>query len=143
MTLSQEFAVAGSTTVSSFQASGTSLLALRDWSLNVIGILAFSLGALMYYVILYKSKLIPRWLSGWGIFAAVLSLAATVQASFTHGFGMDSVHTYLSIPIGVQEMVLAVWLIAKGFNASAVTELSAEPSLKYKISGVSLYNKEG
>lgn len=120
LTLSQEFAVAGSTAASSFQTSSTSLLALRDWSFNVIGPLSFALGALMYYVLLYKSKLIPQPLSGWGIFSAVLSLAATVLASFTHGFGMDSVHTYLNIPIGVQEMVLAVWLIAKGFNASVI-----------------------
>ena len=128
LTLSQEFIAAGAPGASSFQTSGTLLLALRDWSLNVIGPLAFSLGALMYYVILYKSKLIPRWLSGWGVLGAVLLLAATVLASFTHDFGMESVQTYLSIPIGVNELVLAVWLIAKGFNASAITALSAKTS---------------
>jgi hypothetical protein len=128
LTLSQEFIAAGAPGASSFQTSGTLLLALRDWSLNVIGSLAFSLGALMYYVILYKSKLIPRWLSGWGVLGAVLSLAATVLASFTQDFGMESVHTYLNIPIGVNELVLAVWLIAKGFNASAITDLSAKTS---------------
>ena len=128
LTLSQEFIAAGAPGASSFQTSGTLLLALRDWSLNVIGPLAFSLGALMYYVILYKSKLIPRWLSGWGVLGAVLSLAATVLASFTHDFGMESVHTYLHIPIGVNELVLAVWLIAKGFNVSAIASLSAKSS---------------
>jgi hypothetical protein len=126
LTLSQEFMAAGASGASSYQTSGTLLIALRDWSLNVIGPLAFALGALLYYAILYKSNLIPRWLSGWGIFGAVLSLAATVLAAFTHDFGMDSVNTLLNIPIGVQEMVLAVWLIAKGFKASAVTDLSAE-----------------
>ncbi len=126
LTLSQEFIAAGAPAASSFQTSGTLLLALRDWSLNVVGPLAFTLGALIYYVILYKSRLIPLWLSGWGIFGALLSLAATVLAAFTHDFGTDTVNTYLNIPIGVQEMVLAVWLLAKGFNPSAVTDPALE-----------------
>jgi hypothetical protein len=126
LTLSQEFMAAGAPAASSFQTAGTLSLAVRDWSFNVIGPLAFSLGALMYYVILYKSKLIPGWLSGWGALSAVLSMAATVLASFTHDFGMGSVNTLLNVPIGLQEMVLAVWLIAKGFNPSAIASLSAK-----------------
>ncbi len=128
LTLSQEFIAAGAPGASSFQTSGTLLLALRDWQLHVISGLAFALGALMYYVILYQSKLIPRWLSGWGVLGAVLSLAATVLASFARDFGMASVHTYLSIPIGVNELVFAVWLIVKGFNPSAIAALSARQS---------------
>ncbi len=126
ITLSQEFIAAGAPGASSFQTLGTLLLALRDWQFHVISGLAFFLGTLMYYVILYKSKLIPRWLSGWGILGAVLSLAATVLASFTRDLGMASVNTYLSAPIGLQEMVLAVWLIVKGFNPSAIASLSAK-----------------
>ena len=40
----------------------------------------------MFYAILYRSNLIPRWLSGWGVLGAVLALAATVLASFTRDF---------------------------------------------------------
>jgi hypothetical protein len=125
LTLSQEFVAAGAPAASSFQTSGTLLLAVRDWSFNMIGYLAFCLGALMYYAILYKSSLIPRWLSGWGILGAILALAATVLASFTHDFGMGSVNTLLNVPIGLQEMVLAVWLMVKGFNPSAIASVSA------------------
>ena len=126
LTLSQEFIAAGAPGASSFQTLGTLLLALRDWQFHVISGLAFFLGVLMYYVILYKSNLIPRWLSGWGILGAVLSLAATVLASFTRDLGMESVNTYLNVPIGLQEMVFAVWLIVKGFNPSAIASLSAK-----------------
>jgi len=128
LTLSQEFIAAGAPGASSFQTSGTLLLAVRDWSGNVISALAMCLGALMYYVILYKSKLIPRWLSGWGILGIVMGLAATVLGSFTHDFSLGSVNTLLNVPIGLQEMVFAVWLIVKGFNASAITDLSAKSS---------------
>ncbi len=124
-TLSQEFIAAGAPAASSFQISGKMLLALRNWQLHVISGLAFALGALLYYVILYQSKLIPRWLSGWGVLAAALSMTATLLASFAQDFGMESVHTYLSMPIGLNELVLAVWLIVKGFNRTAVASLSA------------------
>jgi hypothetical protein len=128
LTLSQEFIAAGAPGASSFQTSGSLLLAVRDWSGNVISALAFNLGALMYYVILYKSKLIPRWLSGWGILGAVLGLTATLLGSFNHDFSMNSVNTYLNVPIGLQEMVFAVWLIAKGFNRNALAALSTKTS---------------
>jgi hypothetical protein len=126
LTLSQEFVAAGTPAAFPFQTSGPLLLALRDWSLNVVGPLAFALGALTYYVILYRSRLLPRWLCGWGIFGTVVSVAATMLAAFTHSFGMGTVNTFLNIPIGVQEMVLAVWLLGKGFDASAVTEPPVE-----------------
>lgn len=126
LTLSQKFIAAGTPGASPFQTLGTLLLALRDWQLHVISGLAFSLGVLMYYAILYRSNLIPRWLSGWGVMGAVLSLAATVLASFTHDFGLESINTYLNVPIGLQELVFAVWLIVKGFNPSAIAALSAK-----------------
>jgi hypothetical protein len=126
LTLSKEFIAAGAAGASSFQTSGTLLLAVRDWSGNVISALAFNLGALMYYIILYKAKLIPRWLSGWGVVGAILGLAATLLATYTHDFGVNSINTFLNIPIGLQELVLALWLIVKGFNRSATTTLSSK-----------------
>lgn len=123
LTLSQESIATGTSGAASSQTLGTLLLALRDWQLHVISGLAFSLGALMYYVILYRANLIPRWLSGWGALGAILSLTATVLASFARDFGMESVHTYLSIPIGLNELVFAAWLIVKGFNQDMVKKL--------------------
>jgi len=119
LTLSQEFVGSGAPAVSSFQASGTSLLAVRDWAHNVILLIGFNLGALLYYCVFYQSKLVPRWLSGWGIVGNVLSLIAIAYYASTHDLGL--IHTLLNAPIAVQEMVFAVWLIVKGFNPS-VTE---------------------
>ena len=107
------------------------MLAARDWAFGFIGTLPFALGALMYYYVLYRSRLVPRWLSGWGLVGAGLCLVATVYAGFTQEFGFSTVNNVLNIPIGVQEMVLAVWLIVKGFNPSAVT---ADPAARVEIS---------
>jgi len=123
LTVSQESVAAGSAAANSYQATGDALLAVRDWVSGFVMSLAFSLGALLYYSVLYRSRLVPRWLSGWGLAGAGLCLVATVYAGFTQEFGFTSVNTVLNIPIGVQEMVLAVWLLVKGFNPSTVRSI--------------------
>ena len=124
LSVSQETVAGGSAAASSLQAVGSSLLAARDWTLGFIAILPFVLGTLMYCYLLYRSRLVPRWLSGWGLVGAGLCLVATVYAGFTQDFGFSTVNTVLNIPIGVQEMVLAVWLIVKGFNPLAVRSIA-------------------
>jgi hypothetical protein len=118
LTLGQSFVRAGVPDASSFQTLGTVLLAARHWANDGIVLVAFCLGALLYYFVFYQSKLIPRWLAGWGIFGASLTLAVTLYSLFNPGFVESWVHTLLNAPIAFQEMVLAVWLIAKGFNPS-------------------------
>ena len=68
----------------------------------------------LYYCLFYRSRLIPRWLSVWGIAAVILGTAACVLALY--GDNPTTDYAPLFLPIAVQEMVLAVWLIAKGFS---------------------------
>jgi hypothetical protein len=118
LTLSQAFVKAGTPADAYFQSVGTFIQAGREWINFVFGVSAFSLGALMYYTVLYQSKLIPRWLAGWGFLGAVCSLSAAVFILF--GLVPYSLPMLiLIIPIAIQEMVLAIWLIVKGFTAPA------------------------
>ena len=98
------------------QAIAELLLAVRQDAI-LAGVFAFSAGALMYYVVFYRSGLVPRWLSGWGIAGVFLILLACLLALFSGG----PVQTYvpLIVPLAAQEIVLAVWLIVKGFSAPA------------------------
>jgi hypothetical protein len=75
----------------------------------------FVVGALMFYVLLYRWQLVPRWLSTWGIVGAALYIVAPVGSMFDASLG------FLMGPLAVQEMVMALWLIARGFNPSAIT----------------------
>jgi hypothetical protein len=125
LALSQEYVKAGASNASIFQVSGTLLLAIKEWA-GQLGVITFTVGAMMYYYVFYQSKLIPRWLSGWGILAAASSLAAALLAITGLIIPFSTVFIVLQLPIAVQEMVLAVWLIAKGFNPSAVASLSSK-----------------
>jgi hypothetical protein len=120
LTLGQEALKADAPAVPAFQTVGVLLMAVRFWASQAAGI-AFGLGALMYYYVFYQSKLIPRWLSGWGLIAISLHLVAIFFAMFGQidAFSGSPV-LFLSAPIFFQELTLAVWLIVKGFNPSAV-----------------------
>jgi Domain of unknown function (DUF4386) len=119
LTLSQQFVKAGAPNSSYFQTLGVLLLAGYHWVGNSGALLAFSLGALTYYYIFYQTKLVPRWLSIWGLLAAALCLVAAMSVMFNLIGAFSTAQIVLALPIAVQEMVLAVWLIIKGFNTSA------------------------
>lgn len=76
---------------------------------QLIGI-PFALGAAMFCLLLYRHRLVPRWLSGWGMGGAALYLVAPLGSMF--GVPMAPLMAVLA----VQEMVLAVWLLARGFR---------------------------
>jgi len=124
MTLSQEFVTAGAPDASYFLTSGSLIMSVRDWSILLGVNIVFPLGALIFNYLLYQSKLIPRWLSGWGLIGATLLLARGLLMIFGFDTGV-----ILTLPIWVQEMVFAVWLIVKGFNPSAIASESAKTEL--------------
>jgi hypothetical protein len=124
LTLSQEFVKAGAPAASYFQILGAMILAVRVSAGFVFGVIAFSLGALMYYCVFYQSRLIPRWLSGWGIIGATLCMVAGLLVMFRLIIPVSTIHIILNLPIALQEMVLAVWLIVKGFNPSVIASKS-------------------
>ena len=132
LTLSQEFVKAGAPASSYFQTLGAVLLSGYHWVSNVGALLAFCLGALMYYIIFYQTRLVPRWLSGWGLVAIILTMVSGLLVMFSLIGPMSTGQVVLNLPIAVQEMVLAVWLIVKGFNWSAVASGYAKPEINGK-----------
>jgi hypothetical protein len=125
-TVGQQFVSAGGQGVSYLQTIGNLLLTMRDLAGFVFGVFAFCLGALMYYYVFYRSQLIPRWLSIWGLVAIVLLLAAVLLTMFDgEPFSIAGKLIFLALPIALQEMVLAVWLIVKGFDPAAIAAGSA------------------
>lgn len=113
--LSQEFGKAGAPEAFYFQTLGTLLKGVSHLPMTVF---AFGLGALILYYLLFQSNLIPRWISVWGLIAILLHLATGVLIIFGLQDETSIWNTLMNFPIFLQEMVMAVWLIAKGFNIS-------------------------
>ncbi len=125
LSLSQAYPQTAASEPSNFLPAGAGLMAAYDWA-QLLGPRIFaSLAALPFYYLLYQSKLIPRWMSVWGLIAAPPYLASGMFAMFGLVDPFSTVGVLLFLPAALLEMVLAVWLIVKGFNPSAMTALSA------------------
>jgi hypothetical protein len=122
--LSEEFVRAGAAESSSFQALGTLLLAERYWAFQMVTI-ALVLGALIFYYMLYQSRLIPRFISVWGLIGAIAVLVTAMLDTF--GISPGSLE-FLGVLMLLNELFLGVWLIVKGFNPSAIASPSAKQS---------------
>lgn len=116
--------------LSSFDYNGVSSVLLEANEIGLVRTAVFSIAAGMFYFLLYTSKLVPRFLSIWGL----LSIGSLILATFLGLFGIidpqSITSTLLEIPLAFQEMVLAVWLLIKGFSPVGLTsqanELSSE-----------------
>jgi hypothetical protein len=107
---------AGMLNASEAQAMGALLRALRDWSYLIGTLVLLGLGALLLNYLLFDALLVPRWISAWGIIGAVGILLYGIIGLFGANTGVFNITALLAAPLAVQEMILAVWLIVKGFR---------------------------
>ena len=128
LTVSEVYGKTGAADISNFQTLGSMLIAAGHWIQNINGVV-FSIGTLMMFTLFYQTRLIPRWLSVWGVIGAVLYPIAYIVSMFSPlhlapdaGVGIG----LLLIPTAIQEMVFAVWLIVKGFNSPAIASGSGQ-----------------
>jgi len=121
ITLSQQYVGAGAPDTSYFQTFGVLVVSGYHWVTNVAKLLAFSIGALLYYCVFYRTELVPRWLSGWGVVAVIMTMVSAVLTMFGLMAPFSAEQVVLNIPILFQEIVFAAWLIVKGFDTSVVT----------------------
>ncbi|KPK65514.1 MAG: hypothetical protein AMS21_04430 [Gemmatimonas sp. SG8_38_2] len=104
----------GATNPSGAEALSSTLLAAHDWNQVTLPFVAFALGTLLLNYHLFRRKLVPRWISGWGFIAGASILLARVL--LLGGAPLTSpIVTAMDAPIFAQEMVFAVWLIVRGF----------------------------
>jgi hypothetical protein len=118
-TLSRELIKAGPDALAQFQSLGTLLLEGRTWVGDVAAVPSWCIGAYLYYALFFRTRLVPRWLSVWGLAGITLTVAASILVLFRQVPSFSAILMLLNLPIALQEMVLAIWLIVKGFNPSA------------------------
>ena len=90
-----------------------------------IGMSTLGVAGLMLCYTLYKAKLVPRWLAIWGLVGYAIIFCGMVLEVMGSHLGLAS-----SLPGGLWEVFMGVWLIVKGFNASAIASESAKTVAK-------------
>lgn len=121
LTVSQDFAGSQTPDAAAFRATGTALLAVREWAFIIGPGILLGINTSLYSYVLFRTRLVPRPIAVMGMIGAPLVTTAGLLMLFDVLQPMSSGAGLLSATVGVYEMVLAAWLIAKGFNAATIT----------------------
>ncbi len=78
-----------------------------------ISMTIWGLGGLLFVYVLNKSGLVPRLFPIWGFAGYLIFMTGTTAEMFGYPIGV-----MLSVPGGLFEIALSLWLIFKGFNPS-------------------------
>jgi hypothetical protein len=116
--LSNEYAATGAA-LAALQSMGNVLYQFQDF-IGPVGTIIFLIGAICLYISFYRTRLIPRWLTIWGLIGVVPYMAYALL----HFFHLDTgIGFYLQMVLAPQELVMGAWLVIKGFNLDAVRKL--------------------
>jgi len=137
LTLSQAFVAASGPDPSAFRASGIALLAVHDWTFLLGPLFMLGINTLMYSSVFYGSGLVPRPLAVLGLTGATLVFICALLVLFGVIAQISVWGALLAVPVALYEMTLAVWLIVKGFNASAIASESAQMDMNNNIMATS------
>ncbi|MDH3326684.1 MAG: DUF4386 domain-containing protein [Gammaproteobacteria bacterium] len=110
--LSDEFTTGISANITHFELI-TSILKNGGFFAYQIGMAIWGIGGLLFCILLNKSKLVPQWLTIWGLIGYAIFISGTIAELYGMPIGVQ-----LSLPGGLFEIVLSLWLIIKGFNFS-------------------------
>ncbi len=124
--LSQKFLAQTNEDPIFYDTIGEMLKLFRDLTNHLGVILATGLGNLLLYYILFKGKLIPVWLSMWGLIGNTLIMIASFLLLFKLIEVISTEYGIMTLPLVFQEIVLAIWLIVKGMNFSLKTKKNSE-----------------
>lgn len=118
--LGVEFLKAGASEISYFQTL-SALFAQSQAYTYQIGMVALGMAGLTLCYGFYRAKLVPQFFIVWGFIGYVSFLIGSLLEIM--GFNLQLLHT---LPGGLWEMSIGVWLIVKGFNSAAFVSESVE-----------------
>ena len=118
LSLSEAYTQASAAERAPFESLRIVVVSARNWSHFIVLIIGGSANFVLYAA-LYRSALVPRALAAFGLAAASLQLVAVSMPLF----GASVVFVLLA-PMGVSQLALALWLIAKGFRDPATHKVA-------------------
>jgi len=116
LSLSVDFARAGAPASSYYQTVGSTFLGLYQHASDV-DMLFFCLGAILWYYLLFRSRIVPRAISAWGLLAVFPVLLGTLLLVWDRSFGPSAA---LYVPYVPFEFVIGLWLLVKGASPASM-----------------------
>lgn len=117
LSLSVDFAVTTAATTDHFTTLAQMLHEAYYWT-HFLMLMLYSLGGLVLYYFLFKTRLIPGWLSIWGILASiVVFFGGALQLADIKVSGL------LFVQNGIYILTFIIWLLVKGFNPKYIKTL--------------------
>jgi hypothetical protein len=110
--LSENYIKLSASNTSNFETIGI-LLKKGGFYSYQIGMAIWGFGGLLLCYLLYISNLVPRLFSIWGFVGYTIFIAGTILELFGYELGV-----LLSIPGGLFEISMSLWLLIKGFRVS-------------------------
>lgn len=114
LSISKEFVQTGMQNYN-LQTLAKYLLKARGFT-KILMLLGFCFSAAMFYYLLFKSKLLPQFISIWGMIGIVLLFIEVMSNIFGHSIG----GILIMLPMGLNEIFLGMWLIIKGFDTNII-----------------------
>lgn len=124
--LSQEYTENTLENLRVLEALGNVLKTTRDYTNHVFMVFVLGIGNLMLYVLFLKSRLIPKWLSVWGLLGGILSIIASTLLLFKIIDVITVEYLALNVPTALFEMALGFWLILKGLSKEHIIPVNYE-----------------
>ncbi len=118
VTLSNSFVNESSPDLPSYQTAGIIAKAIHDWTFILGPLFMLGINTFIYSYVFFKTELVSKKLALVGIVGAILVFSSSLLAMFGIIQMASKIQILMAVPIAVYEMVLAGWLIAKGFNLS-------------------------
>ena len=112
--LGREYLKAATTEADHLQALSTVSVQASQYAYD-IAMSTLGIAGLMLCYAFYRTKLISRWIAVWGLVGYAIIFCGMVSEIMGSSLGLVS-----SIPGGLWEVFVGVWLIVKGFNSTVL-----------------------
>lgn len=123
LTLGQAYVKMNGQNADSLQSAAKVLKAVHGWIFVLGTHFMLGINTFIYSYIFYRSKLVPVKLSIFGIIGGVMIFIAALLEIYGITSPYSAQTAVLAMPVAVYEMVLAGWLIVRGFNQEALAQL--------------------
>jgi Domain of unknown function (DUF4386) len=127
-TLRNDVAGTAGADAGALRTTGQALVAIHDWAFLLGPGLMAALNALLIGSVMYRSRLLPRWIPKLGLIGAPLLLISSTATLFGLWEQISGPATILVLPIAIWEFSFGVYMIVKGFKPVVAADQQSAPT---------------